>query len=148
MFDVIIQGGTLIDGTGATRRRADLGITGGRIASLGDLAGQAAHRTIDAAGLVVAPGFIDIHSHADLSLLIDPRACSAVTQGVTSIVIGNCGHAPAPLVDPADLPDLNFGFHPSIEASWCDVGGYLEAVERAWPAVNVGRRRALDGAGR
>ena len=118
MFDVIVQGGTLVDGTGAARRRADLGIVGGRIARIGDLLEQEATTTIDAAGLVVAPGFIDIHSHADLSVLVDPRACSAVTQGVTSIVIGNCGHAPAPLVDPADLPDLNFGFHPSIEATW------------------------------
>jgi N-acyl-D-aspartate/D-glutamate deacylase len=137
MLDVIVQGGTLIDGTGAARRRADLGIVGGRIARIGDLAEQETTTTIDAAGLVVAPGFIDIHSHADLSVLVDPRVCSAVTQGVTSIVIGNCGHAPAPLVDPADLPDLNFGFHPSIEATWRDIGGYLEAVERARPAVNV-----------
>jgi N-acyl-D-amino-acid deacylase len=137
VFDLLIQGGTIVDGTGATRRRADLAVHGGRLVAIGDLADRAAAVSLDATGLVVAPGFVDIHSHADLSLLVDPRACSAVTQGVTTLVFGNCGHAAAPLVDPADLPDLNFGYHPSIEAGWSTVGEYLEAVERASPAVNI-----------
>lgn len=137
MFDVLIHGGMVIDGTGGPSRRADIGVRGRRVVAVGDLAEREAASRIDASGRVVAPGFIDIHSHADLSVLVDPRACSAVTQGVTTIVVGNCGHAPAPLVDVADLPDLNFGYHPSIRATWRDVGGYLEAVEQARPAVNV-----------
>jgi N-acyl-D-amino-acid deacylase len=134
---VLITGGTVVDGTGAPWYRADVAIAGDRIVRIGRLAGASARVRVDATGLVVAPGFIDIHSLADLSLLVDPRARSAVSQGVTTIVVGNCGHAPAPLVDPADLPDLNFGYHPAIEPSWRDVGGYLEAVDRARPGVNV-----------
>nr|MBA2450063.1 amidohydrolase family protein [Chloroflexota bacterium] len=118
-------------------RRADLGVVGGRIVAIGDLGQPEAAERVDATGLVVGPGFIDIHSHADLSLLIDPRACSAITQGVTTLVIGNCGHAAAPLVDASTLPDLNFGYHPSVEVSWTGVGGYLDAVARERPAVNV-----------
>ena len=137
MLDLIIGGGQAIDGTGAPRRRVDVAIAGGRVVAVGNLAERDAAERLDASGLVVAPGFIDIHSHADLSLLVDPRACSAVTQGVTTLVVGNCGHAPAPLADPSDLPDLNFGYHPSVEATWTSVGVYLEAVERARPAVNV-----------
>jgi N-acyl-D-aspartate/D-glutamate deacylase len=137
VFDRLVHGGVVLDGSGAPGRRADVGVVDGRIVAFGDLEGREAAERFDATGLVVAPGFVDIHSHADLSLLVDPRACSAVTQGVTTLVVGNCGHAPAPLVDPADLPDLVFGYHPAAEVTWSSVGGYLEALASARPAVNV-----------
>jgi N-acyl-D-amino-acid deacylase len=137
MLDVALRGGTLVDGTGSPPRAADVGIQGGRIVSVGSLDGVDAQQTFDISGLVVAPGFIDIHSHSDATLLVDPRARSSIAQGVTTEVVGNCGHAPAPLVDPADVPDLVFGYNPALTVNWTTVDGYLQALERAGPAVNV-----------
>ena len=87
-FDVLIAGGNVVDGTGAPAMRADVGIRGTQIAAVGDLRGAPAARVIDAAGLVVAPGIIDIHSHSDFALLADGRAQSKVHQGVTTEILG------------------------------------------------------------
>jgi N-acyl-D-aspartate/D-glutamate deacylase len=73
-FDLVIENGLLVDGTGAAGRRADVALTGERIAAIGDLTGAAAARRLDASGCVVAPGFVDIHNHSDLALLADGRA--------------------------------------------------------------------------
>src|SRR4029077_10960517 len=89
MLDVALRGGTLVDGTGAAPRRGDIGIQDGRIVCIGTLDGTEAQQSFDLGGLVVAPGFIDIHSHSDTTLLVDPRACSAIAQGVTTEVVGN-----------------------------------------------------------
>ncbi|MCH8103237.1 MAG: amidohydrolase family protein, partial [Chloroflexi bacterium] len=86
------------DGSGAGLRRADVGISNGRITSIGDLSAADSAR-LDATGMVVSPGFIDIHSHSDFTLLVDPRAQSQISQGVTTEVIGNCGHGCAPITD-------------------------------------------------
>jgi len=137
MLDVALRGGTLVDGTGYASRAADVGVQGGRIVSVGSLENVDAAQSFDIGGLVVAPGFIDIHSHSDATLLVDPRACSSIAQGVTTEVIGNCGHAPAPLVDSNDVPDLVFGYNPALDVDWTTVDGYLHAVDRARPAVNV-----------
>jgi N-acyl-D-amino-acid deacylase len=137
MLDVVLRRGTLVDGTGSPPRHADVGIVGGRIGSVGSLDGVESAQTLDVGGLVVAPGFIDIHSHSDATLLVDPRARSSIAQGVTTEVVGNCGHAPAPLVRRSDVPDLVFGYNPTLVADWSTVDGYLGAVERARPAVNV-----------
>ena len=99
-FDVVIRGGQLVDGTGAPARRADIGIRGDVIAVIGDLAKAIAKQTIDAPGLVVAPGFIDMHSHSDFTLLADGRGLSKVTQGVTTELLGEAGSA-APVLGPA-----------------------------------------------
>ena len=85
-MDLVIRGGTILDGTGAAPRVADVAVKNGRIAAIGKLKANGAQ--IDASGLAVAPGFIDIHSHSDYTLLVDPRAVSAITQGVTLEVIG------------------------------------------------------------
>src|SRR6266851_7555154 len=129
MLDVALRGGTLVDGTGSPPRAADIGIQAGRIVSVGSLDGVDAQQTFDIGGLVLAPGFIDIHSHSDATLLVDPRARWSIAEGVTTEVIGNCGHAPAPLVDSNDVPDLVFGYNPALTVDWTTVDGYLQALE-------------------
>jgi N-acyl-D-amino-acid deacylase len=136
-FDTIISGGLVADGSGATPIRQDVGIIARRIAAIGNLAAAPRAATIDAAGLLVAPGFVDIHSHSDISLLVDPRAESALLQGVTTEVVGNCGHGPAPMTDaPAFRANL-YGALPGMALDWTDLAGYLLRLETARPAVNV-----------
>src|ERR671923_534071 len=101
MFDTIIRRGRVVDGTGAPWFPADVALAGGRIAAVGRLEGAAARQEVDASGLVVAPGFVDIHDHSDFTLVANPSADSAIHQGVTTIVPGNCGFSAAPLADPA-----------------------------------------------
>ncbi len=100
MDDLLISGGQVIDGTGAPPRMADIAVTEGRIAAIGDCGGRTARRVIDATGQVVAPGFIDIHTHSDFTLPLNPMAESKIRQGVTTEVVGNCGYSTAPV-----LPD-------------------------------------------
>src|SRR5262245_58873903 len=99
MFDIKIAGGMVVDGTGAPAGRADVGIDGDIIAAIGDLSRERAGRAIDATGLTVAPGFIDMHSHSDWRLWGNRRAESKIRQGVTTEVVGNCGFSPAPVSD-------------------------------------------------
>src|SRR6516225_8398663 len=95
MHDILIRGGTLFDGTAAPGVAGDLAITDGRIAAIGTITG-AAKKIIDAKGLAVAPGFIDIKTHSDFTLPINPKAESKVRQGVTTEIIGHCGFSVAP----------------------------------------------------
>jgi N-acyl-D-amino-acid deacylase len=99
VLDVVLAGGLVVDGTGSRAYRADVGIEGGQIAALGNLAEAGARRRIDVAERVVCPGFIDMHAHSDLSLLVQPTGDSKLQQGVTTEVNGNCGFSPAPLDD-------------------------------------------------
>ncbi|MEO7652502.1 MAG: amidohydrolase family protein, partial [Bryobacteraceae bacterium] len=92
-FDVLIRGGRIVDGTGNNSYVGDVGIRGGRIAAMGNLAGKKGTREIDAAGLTVTPGFVDIHNHSDSSVLEDGDAESMVRQGVTSMIFGEGGSA-------------------------------------------------------
>ena len=98
MFDLLIVGGEVLDGTGAPPLRADVGVRDGRIAEVGALAGQKAQRVVDAGGRTVAPGFIDAHSHDDFNLPVNPLVPGKLRQGVTTQVTGNCGWSPAPLL--------------------------------------------------
>src|SRR5438034_1674942 len=134
-MDLVIRGGTILDGTGAAPRVADVGLKDGRIAAIGKL--KANGQEIDADGLSVAPGFIDIHSHSDYTLLLDPRAVSAIAQGVTLEVIGNCGFGCAPIADPQMAAPNIYGFNNEIPLTWHRVGEYLERLAKAKPAVNV-----------
>src|ERR1043165_6763773 len=98
---VLIAGGTIVDGSGGEPFVGDVLICDGRIAAMGVVTKPERVTEIDACGLVVAPGFIDIHSHSDFTLFNDPSAVSSITQGVTLEVVGNCGHGCAPIGDPA-----------------------------------------------
>jgi N-acyl-D-aspartate/D-glutamate deacylase len=135
-FDCVIRGGTVFDGRGAAPARADVAVSDGRIAACGDI-GDADCREIDATGLFVAPGFIDIHSHSDYTLLVDPRAVSALHQGVTLEVIGNCGHGCFPIRDPALATKAIYGYSDAVDLSWRTAGEYFDRLAGAMPAVNV-----------
>src|SRR5213594_2315707 len=95
--DVVIRGGRVLDGTGSPWRVADIGIRGGKIARVGRLGRAKWERAIDASGTYVAPGFIDIHTHSDIGILVEPSAECADGQGVTTEVIGTGGDSPAPI---------------------------------------------------
>lgn len=136
MFDLVIENGTLIDGTGAPRRPCDIGIANGRIASLGNLGTEAARHRFDASGRIVAPGFIDVHTHDD-RLLLDTvdGPHPKLSQGVTTVVTGNCGISLAPLTmthPPSPLDLLG-------DDAWrfARFGEYLDALEDARPALNA-----------
>ena len=145
MFDTVIAGGTLVDGTGAPGLRADVGTIGGRIAAVGDLTVGNAVERIEAGGHVVCPGFIDAHTHSDLTPLLDGRCASKVRQGVTTELVGHCGFSAFPLVKgtPQKRAELDRAVMMAtaggraIEADWSDCAGYLEAMERAKPAFNM-----------
>ena len=97
MHDLLITGGTVVDGTGQAGRRADVAVTDGVIPAVGDLAGEAARRTIDAEGHIVSPGFVDVHTHMDAQIAWDPLGESSCFHGVTTAVMGNCGFTLAPV---------------------------------------------------
>ncbi|MDO8465386.1 MAG: amidohydrolase family protein, partial [Gallionella sp.] len=111
-YDLIVRNATLIDGTKAPRYLGEIGVRGGRIAKLGALGKAAANIEVDASGLIAAPGFIDAHTHDDRLLLSDPDVMPKLSQGVTTVITGNCGislaHSPAPhgaITPPLDLLD-------------------------------------------
>ncbi len=138
-LDLKIEGATVIDGTGTAGGRADVGIRGETIVALGDLSRSTAGRTTYAAGRVVAPGFIDMHSHSDWRLWENRRAESKIRQGVTTEVVGNCGFSPAP-VSTEHLEDLRgFALHlpRDMDFRWRSVGEYLDAFDAEGTALNV-----------
>jgi N-acyl-D-amino-acid deacylase len=99
MLDLLIRNGWVVDGSGSARFLADVAVEGDRIAGVGRIEGAEALQTIDAAGHAVTPGFIDIHSHTDMTLPVCPTADSLLYQGITTAVVGQCGVTPAPLRD-------------------------------------------------
>ena len=137
-LELIVRSGTIVDGTGARPFTADIGISDGVIKEIGDLSSVTAGDEIDAAGLVVTPGIIDVHSHADLTLAIDGQAESALTQGVTTVLVGNCGHGCTPLRDRPEYASAIFGYNRSIPLDWESTGEYLEKLRLAHPSINVG----------
>jgi N-acyl-D-amino-acid deacylase len=138
MLDTLIKGGQVIDGTGSPAFRADVGVAAGRIAVMGQSIAQEAARTIDAAGLHLAPGFIDAHTHADLTLLANRQAESGVHQGVTTVVTGNCGGSAAPLLGEArEEAQLAGGARKDITITWESMAEYLALLQAPGVAVNV-----------
>jgi N-acyl-D-amino-acid deacylase len=134
-IELAIRNGLVVEGTGAEPRRADVGVAGGRIAIVGEV--PAAEVEIDAGGKIVAPGFIDIHSHSDFTLLVDPRASSAVHQGVTTEVVGNCGFGCFPLLNKDLAPKAIYGHSADVPLTWTSASGYFDRLEEAAPAINV-----------
>src|SRR5579871_2885716 len=96
-FDLIIRNGFVIDGTGLPRRRVDVGVRDGKVAKLGHLDGRTAAEEIDADGMIVAPGIVDVHTHYDPQITFDPYATMSCYHGVTTVVAGNCGFSVAPV---------------------------------------------------
>jgi N-acyl-D-aspartate/D-glutamate deacylase len=146
-YDFVVRGGTLIDGTGAPARRADVAFAGDRIAAVGRVSERGA-RELDAGGCWVTPGFVDIHTHLDAQLAWDPLGTSSCWHGVTSVVIGNCGVTFAP-VRPRDRETLARMME-SVEDipaesilsglpfDWEGYGGFLDWLERVPKGLNVG----------
>ncbi len=143
---LLLLGGEVVDGSGAPARRADVLVRGGRIAEVGRLDGARAARVLDVSGLVVAPGFIDMHSHADLILLAgreqQERLLGAkMRQGVTTVIVGNCGLGAAPANEEAAaiLADVNGWMTPArVEGGAMSVADYLGRIERQGVVLNVG----------
>jgi N-acyl-D-amino-acid deacylase len=136
-FDLLIRGATVYDGTGRPGFPADIGIVGGRIRTLGPVADGAAKRTIDAGGLAAAPGFIDVHEHTDIDLLVNYRAESMIRQGVTTVVGGNCGESAFPLSDEMMVrrrKSLREDY--GLELSWQEAGGFFRRLEEQGIAIN------------
>jgi N-acyl-D-aspartate/D-glutamate deacylase len=134
-FDIVIAGGRVVDGAGNPWYRGDVGIRGQRIAAIGDLSAATARRRIDAAGRVVCPGFIDMHSHASWKVLIDGRAASKVTQGVTLEVEGE-GESIAPVNDAMVAARQQSYQRLGMNPDWRSLDDYFRRFERTRPAVN------------
>jgi Amidohydrolase family len=134
-LDLVIEGGWVIDGTGAARRRADVGIRGERIAAIGDLSAAPAARRLDVGGRIVAPGFIDTHGHDDLMFVEKPGLEWKTSQGITSVVVGNCGisGAPAPLPGNTAAALALLGDSPLF----ADMAAYFGALQAQRPMINV-----------
>ena len=144
MLDIKIINGVIIDGSGKDAYKADLGITGDKITKIGDLSNEDAKTTIDAKGQVVSPGFIDMHTHSDMSLVYDRNASSRIRTGVTTDVIGNCGIGVAPVKEENKQLLLDYlgtrivGSMPvKLELKWDSYESYIEYMEEKPPAVNV-----------
>ena len=146
MIDLVIRGGTVVDGSGAPRRVADVAVAAGRISAVGAVGGRGG-REVDASGLCVCPGFIDLHTHYDAQYTWDPYATSSIWHGVTTTVIGNCGFAIAPCrpqdrdatlrtlvkVEGMSLKAMQAGITWEFET----FPAYLDALERCNPSLNV-----------
>jgi len=136
-YDIVFLGGTVVDGTGAPRRQADVAVTGDRIAAIGDLRGAAARRVVDARGLVVAPGFIDMLGWSEMNILVDNRGVSKVTQGVTTEITGE-GWTVAPM-SAATLRDDSAQYAAwRLTVDWRDLDGYFRRLERSGTPFNLG----------
>ncbi len=134
-WDVLIRNATVYDGSGGSPVRADVALRGDRIAAVGQQLGEEAGTVLDATGLALAPGFIDVHSHDDLAVLLSPAMDFKVMQGVTTDVVGNCGMGVAPY----QAAGLFFRLlYPDTELPrWDGHAGYLQAIDRDPPSLNV-----------
>ena len=141
-FDLVLRNGRILDGCGNPWFWGDLAIQSGRVAQTGPTGTLQGKRLIDVEGNYIAPGFIDIHTHSDVSILINRRAESAVHQGVTTHMVGNCGMSPAPVSD-AHLEEMRrywlpLSDQPEVTWQWRSFGEYLAALETGGLGINLG----------
>src|SRR5213593_1224295 len=138
-FDIVIRGGRVVDGTGSPWRLEDVGIRNGKIAKLGRVGRVESANSINASGKYVAPGFIDIHTHSDIGILIEPTAECAVRQGVTTHVIGNCGDSPAPIGERyRELAVRRFEYYAQAKDwNWPTYGEYLDFIAHQRVGINI-----------
>ncbi len=144
MSDLRISNGTIVDGSGAPAFVGDVEIAGDRIVAVTRREAGEPQReeggvaeVIDATGLTVTPGFIDIHSHSDHTLLVDPRAFSPLNQGVTLEVVGNCGFGCFPIVNPELGKSRIYAYHDTRPISWRSAGEYFDLLDAGGPGINV-----------
>ncbi len=155
MYDILIKGGTVIDGTGVARVRADVAVDGATVVAIGDLAGKSARKVIDARGKFVTPGFIDVNNHSDAywKLFDNPTLDSMIHQGVTTIIGGNSGASLAPLIRPEAIKSIQKWTDISgVNINWQTMDDLYVAVAKRSLATNFGSlvghstlRRALLG---
>jgi len=131
----LLHGGLIVDGSGAAGYPADVLIDGERIVQIGNIDAAAAHDVIDCSGLVIAPGFIDVHTHDDAIVLAAPQMRSKISQGVTTVITGNCGISLAPLVTASPIEPL--GLLGTDHFCYGSLAAYADAVDTVQPAVNV-----------
>ncbi|MCH8814056.1 MAG: D-aminoacylase [Chloroflexi bacterium] len=134
-YDLLIRGGTVYDGTGSPGAPADVGIRDGVIVAVGDIDG-AGNRTIDAGGMSIAPGFIDVHAHDDAAILGGSMDFKLL-QGVTTDIVGNCGAGVAPMGDRL-MPGAELVLGSGVAPTWSSFGEYMEEIDRSSLALNVG----------
>ena len=141
MIDILFRGATIHDGLGSPPRRGDVAVADGRLVAPDRDATGRVTRVVDADGLALAPGFIDLHSHADCTLPAFPGAVNSISQGVTSEVVGNCGYTPAPVSPIAERAnELHLqtrGIGPDLDWSWSTFGSFLDRLDAVRPAHNV-----------
>ena len=136
-YDLVFRNGSVIDGTGSPPRRADVAVSGERIVAVGDIPAGTGAREIDIAGRAIAPGFIDVHTHDDRALFATPDMTMKVSQGVTTVVVGNCGVSLAPLrLDRAPPPPLDL-IGGQGDYRYATFAAYLDALDAAPAAVNA-----------
>lgn len=156
MFDLLITNAQIVDGTGSPGFHGQVGIRDGRIAHISrtldgvpdrdaeDAHDDSARSTIDARGQVVAPGFIDLHSHADFSIMADPAAQTQLVQGVTTALVGNCGSSPFPAQSVAQIQRDNAHLDAAFTADWTDARGFSVAVQDVGPGINIALQVGLS----
>ncbi|RJX80753.1 amidohydrolase family protein [Pseudomonas sp. LS-2] len=137
LYDLIIRDALVIDGNDTPGYRADVAIHDGRIQRIGDLAGISSTEEVNAAGRVLAPGFIDVHTHDDTVVIRQPQMLPKITQGVTTVIVGNCGISASPVTLAGDPPDPMNLLGPAKAFVYPRFSDYRDAVNKARPAVNV-----------
>lgn len=134
VFETVIRGGEIVDGTGCSARRADVAIDAGRIALVGDLSGVEAAVEIDARGKLVTPGYVDCHAHSEVGIYMNPICHSQVAQGITTEISGNCGYSPFPLLE------NNRGLllePPGVEVPWTGAQQFFDCLESRGMGINM-----------
>src|SRR5258707_14663112 len=147
MLDLVIRNARIVDGTGAPAFMGDLGVAGGKIRYVGRSSGQTAERVLDADGLVLAPGFVDPHTHYDAQIAWDPLLTCSPWHGVTTVIMGNCGVGVAPvrpetreilMQDLVNVEAIPYDvMKAGIDWQWESYGQYLDAVGRGGLGINV-----------